>query len=85
MTEAMKNNHFYAHLQKKATQTFRNTSASNRKALDDVLIVFPRKYFKLASQATAKHEWHELKFETNTKSLSDFLEELKESAEESFW
>ena len=40
MTEAMKINHFHAHLQKEALQTFRNISAINKKTLDDVLIVF---------------------------------------------
>ena len=58
MTEAMKINEFYAHLRKKALQTFRNISASNKKTLDDVLIVFRRKYVKPESQATAKHKWH---------------------------
>ena len=56
MTEAMKINHFHAHLRKEALQTFRNISASNKKTLDDVLIVFRRKYVKLESQATAKHK-----------------------------
>ena len=54
MTEAMKINHFHAHLQKEALETFRNISASNKKTLDDVLIVFRRKYVKPESQATAK-------------------------------
>ena len=40
MTEAMKINHFHAHLRKEALQTFRNISAINKKTLDDVLIVF---------------------------------------------
>ena len=40
MTEAMKINHFHAHLGKEALQTFRNISALNKKTLDDVLIVF---------------------------------------------
>ena len=40
MTEAMKINHFHAHLRKEALQTFRNISALNKKTLDDVLIVF---------------------------------------------
>ena len=44
MTEAMKINHFHAHLRKEALQTVRNMSASNKKTLDDVLIVFRRKY-----------------------------------------
>ena len=56
MTEAMKINNFHAHLRKEAVQTFRNTSASNKKTLDDVLIVFRRKYLKPESQATTKHK-----------------------------
>ena len=55
-TEAMKINQFHAHLRKEALQTFRNKSASNKKTLDDVLIVFRRKYVKPESQATAKHK-----------------------------
>ena len=84
MTETMKINHFHAHLRKEALQTFRNISAVNRKTLDDVLIVFRRKYVKPESQATAKHKWHKLTFDPNTKSLPDFLEELNECAEKAF-
>ena len=84
MTEAMKINHFHAHLRKEALQTFRNISALNKKTLNDVPIVFRRKYVKPESQATAKHKWHKLTFDPNTKSLSDFLEELNECAERTF-
>ena len=84
MTEAMKINHFHAHLRKKELQTFRNISALNKKTLDDVLIVFRRKYVKPESQATAKHKWHKLTFDPNTKSLPNFLEELNECAERAF-
>ena len=84
MTEAMKINHFHAHLQKDAVQTFRNISEVNKKTLDDVLIVFRRKYVKPESQATAKHKWHKLTFDPNTKSLPVFLEELNECAERAF-
>ena len=84
MTEAMKINHFHAHLRKEALQTFRNISAVNKKTLDDVLIVFRRKYVKPESQATAKHKWHKLTFDPNKKSLPDFLEELNECAEKAF-
>ena len=78
MTEAMKIKHFPGHLRKKALQTFRNINALNKKTLDDVLIVFRRKHVKPQSQATAKHKWHKLTFDPNTKSLPDFLEELNE-------
>ena len=84
MTEAMKINHFHAHLRKEALQTFKNISALNKKTLDDVLIVFRSKYVKPQSQATAKHKWHKLTFHPNTKSLPDFLEELNECAERAF-
>ena len=84
MTEAMKINHFHAHLRKDALQTFRNISALHKKTLDDVLIVFRRKYVKPESQATAKHKWYKLTFDPNTKSLPDFLEELNECAERAF-
>ena len=57
MTEAIKINHFHAHSRKDALQTFRNKSASNKKTLDDLLIVFRQKYVKPDSQATAKHKW----------------------------
>ena len=56
----------------------------NKKTLDDVLLVFRRKYVKPESQATAKHKWHKLTFDPNTKSLPDFLEELNECAERAF-
>ena len=84
MTEAMKINHFHAHLQKEALQTFRNIRAINKKTLDDVLFVFLRNYVKPESQATAKHNRHKLTFDPNTKSLPDFLEELNECAERAF-
>ena len=84
MTEAMKINHFHAHLRKEAHQTIRNISAVNKKTLDDVLIVFRRKYVEPESQATAKHKWHKLTFDPNTKSLADFLEELNECAGRAF-
>ena len=84
MTKAVKMNHFHAHLGKEARHTFRNTSASNKKTLDDVLFVFRRKYVKPESRATAKHKWHKLTFDPNTKSLSDFLVKLNECAERAF-
>ena len=84
MTEAMKINHFHAHLRKEALRTFRNKSALNKKTLDDVLIVFRRKYVKPESQATAKHKRLKPTFDPNTKSLPDFLEELNECAERGF-
>ena len=46
--------------------------------------MFQRKYVKPESQTTAKHKWHKLTFDPNTKSLPDFLEELNDCAESAF-
>ena len=54
-------------------------NASN--TLDGVLIVFQRKHVRPQSQVTAKHKWHKLTFDHNTKSLPDFMEELNECAQ----
>ena len=84
MTEQMKINHFHSLLRKNALQTFRNISSTNRQTLEDVLVIFRRKYVKPESQATAKHKWHRLVFDPNTMKLPDFLEELNQGAEKAF-
>ena len=63
---------------------FRNINTANRQTLEDILAVFRRKYVKPESQATAKHKWHRLVFDTNTMKLPDFLEELNQGAEKAF-
>ena len=84
MTEQMKINHFHSLLRKGALQTFRNINSINRQTLEDVLVIFRRKYVKPESQATAKHKWHRLTFEPSTMKLPDFLEELNQGAEKAF-
>ena len=84
MTEQMKINHFHSLLRKGALQTFRNINPIIRQMLEDVLIIFRRKYVKPESQATAKHKWHRLTFDPNTMKLPDFLEELNQGAEKAF-
>ena len=84
MTKQMKINHFHSLLRKNALQTFRNINSTNRQTLEDVLVIFRRKYVKPESQATAKHKWHRLVFDANTIKLPDFLEELNQGAEKAF-
>ena len=84
MTEQMKINHSHLLLQNGALQTFRNIISVNRQTLEDVLVIFWRKYVKPESQATAKHKWHRLTFDPNSMKLPDFLEELKQGAEKVF-
>ena len=76
MTEQMKINLLLSLLKKNALQTFRNNiNLSNRQTLEDVLVIFLRKYVKPESQATAEHKWRRLTFDSNTMKLPDFLEE----------
>ena len=84
ITESMKINQFHAHLRKGALQTFHNISSLNKNKLEDILVVFRRKYVKPESTATAKHKWHKLIFDPNKQSLPDFLEELHQGAEKAF-
>ena len=84
MTEQMKINHFHSLLRKGALQTFRNINSINRQTLEDVLVIFRRKYVKPESQATAKHKWHQLTFDPNTMNLPDFLKEMNQGAEKAF-
>ena len=84
MTEQMKINHFHSLLRKNALQTFRNINTTNRQTLEDVLVIFRRKYVEPETQVTAKHKWHRLIFDPNTMKLPDFLEELNQGAEKAF-
>ena len=84
LTAVVKIQHFHVHLRKEVLQILRNSSASNRKTVDDKLLLFRRRYVKPEPQATAKHKRHELTFDPNKESLSYFLEELNEHAERAF-
>ena len=84
LSEAMKIQHFRSHLQKDGLQTFRNIHASNKRTVEDVLIITPRKYVRPKSQARAKYKWHKLTLHPHKKSLSDFVEEPIECAERGF-
>ena len=84
ITERKKINHFHSFLRKRALQTFRNINSINRQTLEDVLVIFRRKYMKPESQATAKHKWHRLIFDPNTMKLPQFLEELNQGDKKAF-
>ena len=84
MTEQMKFNHFHSLLRKGALQTFRNINSINRQTLEDVLVLFRKKFVKPESQAATNHKWHRLTFDPNTMKLPDFLEDLNQGAENAF-
>ena len=84
MTEQMKINNFNSLLQKGALQTFSNIISNNRQTLEDVLVIFRRKFVKPESQATQKHTCQRFIFNPNTTKLPDFLEELNQGAQKTF-
>ena len=84
LTEDMKINHFHAHLRGLALKTFKNIQRTPTTTLEDILKVFRRKYVKPESSASAKHRFNRLFFDPENQKLSDFLEELEESAEKAF-
>ena len=83
-TEEMKINHLHAHLRGLALKTFKNTQRTPTTTLEDILVVFRRKYVKPESSASAKQRFHRLTFDPERQKLPDFLEELQESAEKAF-
>ena len=84
LTEEMKINHFHAQLRGLALKTFKNIQRTSTTALEDILVVFRRKYVKTESSASAKHRFNRLMFQPENQKLLDFLEDLQESAEKAF-
>ena len=81
LTEEMKINHFHAHQRGLALKIFKNIRKTSSTTLEDILKVFRRKYVKLESSASAKHQFNRLSFDPENQKLPDFLEEFQESAE----
>ena len=63
LTEEMKINHFHAHLRGLALKTFKIIQRTPTTTLEDILVVFRRKYVKPESSASAKHRFHRLIFD----------------------
>ena len=84
LTEDMKINHFHAHLRGLALKTFKNIQRTPTTTLEDILVVFRRKYVKPESSASAKHRFKRLMFQPENQKLPDFFEDLRESAEKAF-
>ena len=72
LTEEMKIYHFHAHLRGLALKTFKNIQRTPTTILEDILVVFRRKYVKPESIASAKHRFHRLVFDPERQKLPDF-------------
>ena len=81
LTEEMKRNHFHNHVRGLALKTFKNIQRTSTTTLEDIVVVFGRKYVKPESSASAKHRFNRLMFQPENQKLPDFLEDLQESAE----
>ena len=65
-------------------KTFENIQRTSTTTLEDILVVFRRKYVKPESSASAKHRFHCLTYNPERQKLPNFLEKLQESAEKAF-
>ena len=84
LTEEDKINYFHSLMRGDALQTFKNITSLNRENLAEILTVFPRKYVKPQSMATAKHKFQRLVFNPANQKLIDFLDELQKLAKDAF-
>ena len=75
LTEDDRINYFHSLMKGDALQTFENISGPTREKLRDILAVFPRKYVKPQSMATAKHKFQKLVFNPANQKLVNFLNE----------
>ena len=84
LTEEDRINYFHPLMRRDALQTFKNNNGPTRENLGEILAVFRRKYVKPQSQATAKHKFQKLVFNTANQKLVDFLDELQRLAKDAF-
>ena len=76
LTEEMKINLFHAYLRGLTLKTFKKIQRTPTTTLEDIKVVFRRKYAKPESSASAKHRFHRLVFHPERQKLPEFLEEL---------
>ena len=82
LTQEDKIKYFHSLKRGDALQIFKSITTSNRENLGEILTVFRRKYVKLQSMATAKHNFQRLVFNPANQKLIDFLDELKKLAKD---
>ena len=84
LTEDDRINYFHSLMRGDALQTFKNINGPSRENLEEILVVFRRKYVKPQSMATAKHKFQKLVFNPGNQNLVDFLNELQKLAKDAF-
>ena len=84
LTEDDRINYFHSLMKGDALQTFKNINGPTRENLEEILVVFRRKYVKHQLMATAKHNFQNLVFNPANQKLVDFLDELQKLAKDAF-
>ena len=82
LMEEDKINYFHSLMRGDALQTFKSITSPNRENLGEILTVFPRRYVKPQSMATAKHKFLRLVFNPANQKVTDFLDELQKLAKD---
>ena len=86
LTKEDKINYSHTLMRGDALQTFKNTTSPNIDKLGEILTVFPRKYVKPQSMATAKqkHKPQQLVFNPTNRKVIDFLDDFQKLAKDAF-
>ena len=84
LTEGDKKSYFRPLMGGDALQTFKNISSPSRENLAEILTVFPRKYVKPQSMATAEQKFQRLVCIPANQKLVDILDELQSLAKDAF-
>ena len=84
LSEEHKINYFHSLMRGDALQTFKNITSPARENLEEILVIFRRKYVKPQSMATAKHKFQKLVFDPSKQKLVDFLDDLQRLAKDAF-
>ena len=84
LSEEHRINYFHSLMRGDALQTFKNITSPVRECLEEILVIFRRKYVKPQSMATAKHNFQRLVFDPSRQKLIDFLDDLQRLAKGAF-
>ena len=76
LTEIQKIRNFHSLLRGDALQAFCNTEDSKKSSLDEILMIFKRRFGDPLLMAKARREWDALKFYPSTQKLHELLDVL---------
>ena len=84
LTEDDRIKHFHSLMRGVSLQTFKNIKGPTPEILEEIQVVFRRKYVKPQSMATAKHKFQKPVFNPANQKLVDSLDELQKLPKDAF-